>query len=99
MYRFEAALWRWEGDAGWHFLTLPDDVSDDIRARSAGPRRGFGAVRVRVTVGTTSWSTSVFPDAKQGAYILPVKKQVRAAEGLVEGDPVDVGLEVLTPAL
>ena len=55
----------------------------------------FGAVRVRVTVGATTWSTSVFPDSKQGSYVLPVKKAVRVAEGLDDGDDVEVTLEVL----
>ena len=58
-------------------------------------RRGFGAVRVRVTVGATSWSTSIFPDSTRGSYVLPVKKAVRTAEGIREGDDVDVRLEVV----
>ena len=52
-------------------------------------------MRVRATVGATTWTTSVFPDASRGAYVLPVKKAVRHAEGLGEGDPADVVLEVL----
>jgi hypothetical protein len=59
------------------------------------PPRGFGSVRVRATVGGTTWTTSVFPDSTRGAYVLPVKKAVRRAEGLDEGDPADVVLEVL----
>jgi hypothetical protein len=50
---------------------------------------------VRATVGATSWTTSVFPDARRGAYVLPVKRAVRQAEDLDEGDPADVVLEVL----
>lgn len=95
MYRFEAALWRWEGDGGWHFLTLPGEVSDDIRMRTEGLRRGFGSVRVRATIGATSWATSVFPDSGLEAFILPVRKQVREDEGLVDGDSVDVTLELV----
>lgn len=94
MYRFKADLWLHEGDAAWHFLTVPDDVSDDIEARAADQPRGFGSVRVRVTVGATTWSTSVFPDAKRRAYVLPVKKQVRRAEGIEAGDRIAVALEV-----
>ena len=93
MYRFDAELWLWDGDAAWHFVTLPGEVSDDVRAR-AGARRGFGSVRVRVTVGGTSWSTSVFPDSTRGAYILPVKKDVRVRESLDVGDRVSVQLEL-----
>ena len=94
MHRFDAELWLWEGDAAWHFVTLPADLSDDLRARD-GARRGFGAVRVEVTVGASTWRTSVFPDSKRGAYLLPVKKEVRAREGLEVGDVVQVALDVI----
>jgi hypothetical protein len=95
LYRFDAELWLWEADAAWHFVTVPPDVSDDIEAQSSSPRRGFGSVRVKVNIGATSWSTSVFPDKKRQAYVLPVKKQVRTAEGVEAGDRVTVELETL----
>lgn len=94
MHRFEGELWLWDGDAAWHFVTLPGELSDDLRARAGAPR-GFGSIRVRVTVGGTTWSTSVFPDSRRGAYLLPVKKEVRRREGLELGDPVPVQLEVV----
>ncbi len=90
---FEAPLWRWEGGA-WHFVTLPDDVSDEIADHAVSERRGFGSVRVIVTVGSTTWRTSVFPDTKSQAYVLPVKKSVRDAEDLVEGVSARVSIEL-----
>jgi hypothetical protein len=94
-FTFDAELWLYDGDAAWHFITVPADVSDDIEARSTGERRGFGAVKVRVTVGATSWTTSVFPDSKRGAYILPVKAEVRRREDLAAGRRVTVALELI----
>lgn len=95
-YEFAAELWRWSSEkASWHFLTVPDDVSDDIEARTEDERRGFGSVRVRVTIGSSTWSTSVFPDASRAAYVLPVKKAVREREGLAEADRVAVTLELV----
>lgn len=94
-YCFETELWLHQGEAAWHFLTLPADVSDDIEARTADQHRGFGSVRVRVTIGATTWQTSVFPDSKRGAYVLPVKKDVRRAEGIDTGDTVDVRIDLL----
>jgi hypothetical protein len=96
-FSFTAPLWEWSAQGGWFFVTLPPDAADDI-AEIRGAARGFGSVRVQVVVGRTTWSTSVFPDAKQGSYVLPVKKAVRTAEGLAVGDPVDVTLEVLDVA-
>lgn len=95
MYEFDAELWLHAGEAAWYFVTVPEDVSDDIEARTVDESRGFGSVRVRVSVGATTWSTSVFPDSKRGAYILPVKKSVRKAEGIDDGDVVSIALELV----
>jgi hypothetical protein len=92
--RFSAALWRWQAQSGWFFVTLSEDASALVGERPRPPR-GFGSVRVRATVGETSWTTSVFPDSESGRYVLPVKKAVRSAEDVDEGDTVDVILEVL----
>jgi hypothetical protein len=89
-YRFRARLWLHTGQAAWHFVTLPHDVSDEIDELTARNRRGFGSVRVIATIGATTWSTSVFPDTKATSYVLPVKKSVRETEGLVADDVVDV---------
>ena len=29
-FAFDSPLWRWEGDTGWHFISLPEDVADEI---------------------------------------------------------------------
>ncbi len=94
-HEFTAELWAYDGPSGWHFLTVPGEVSEDIR-ELAGPTTGFGAVRVQVRIGATTWLTSVFPDASTGCYVLPVKKAVRRSESLEVGDPVQVSLKLRT---
>jgi hypothetical protein len=93
-FEFGAPLWRYPGAGGWHFVSLPDEVSADITEMTVGARRGFGSVRVDATVGATSWRTSIFPDSKTGTYLLPVKKAVRVAEHLEAGDEVRAQLQV-----
>lgn len=97
-FRFSAVLWRAEAQDAWFFVTLPPEVADGVRRRPRPPR-SFGSVRVEVTVGTSTWRTSVFPDTARGSYLLPVKKAVRAAEDLEEDEPVEVGLEVLADGI
>jgi hypothetical protein len=96
LYRTRAKLWRYPGEkASWYFLTLPRKVADEIRLVDAGPaRRGFGSLRVQATIGGSTWSTSIFPSTKDDSYLLPVKAQVRKAEGLQEGRMVALQLEV-----
>ena len=91
-FTFDAELWEHDGDAAWHFLTLPFDVSDAIDAATEGMRRGFGSVRVDVRIGATAWSTSVFPDKGRESYVLPVKAEVRRREDLAAGSRPTVSL-------
>lgn len=97
VYSFTEPLWEHDGPAAWYFITLPHDVTDEIDELTEGRQRGFGSVRVRVTVGAMTWATSIFPDTKVGSLVLPVKKAVRTAAGLTDGDPVAVTLELLDP--
>lgn len=91
---FTAELWVPEAGE-WVFVTLPEDVSRDIREAPRPPRPGFGSVRVEVRIGGSSWATSVFPSSELGAYVMPVKKVVRVAEGIEPGDSVEVTITTL----
>lgn len=93
-YRFRGELWMHQGEAAWYFVTLPVEIADEIDERTATTRRGFGSVPVSATIGSTSWTTSVFPDMARRSYLLPVKKQVRAAEDLDDGDVIEVFLDL-----
>ena len=83
------------GEGSWVFVTVPREASDSIRSVPREPRPGFGSLRVEVTLGTSVWNTSIFPDSKTKCYVLPVKKAVRAAQGVEVPDVVDVTIELL----
>lgn len=91
----QAKVWLYTGFAAWHFLTLPKDKSAMIAGEFAALKRGWGSLRVIVTIGKTSWKTSIFPDKKAGAYLLPLKADVRKKEKIAEGDMVDFLLEIV----
>lgn len=93
-FRFTSELWLAQAEAAWVFVTVPASISDEIAETVTTPA-GFGSVRVSVTIGTTRWDTSVFPDSRRGTYILPIKKQVRATESIDVGDEVEVDLKLL----
>ena len=80
-------------DMQWgEFKKLPEDVDEEVRLLS-GPRRGFGSVRVEVSCGSSTWSTSVFPSAD--GFVLPLKAAVRRAELLEVGSPARFTLRLL----
>ena len=88
-------MWEYEGPAAWFFVSLPHDVADEIAEAFEGRANGFGSVRVEVRIGSTTWATSIFPDKKNATYVLPVKKEVRRAEGLEAGSVAVLELATL----
>ena len=94
-------LWRWttpSAPAAWHFVTIDSAAGEALSAtalmrRLEGMSRGFGSLKVRVTIGESTFKTSVFPSKEQKGWLLPVKASVRKAEGLGEGDAVELALE------
>lgn len=46
---------------------------------------GWGSLPVTAVIGKTSWKTSIFPDKKIGAYLLPLKSEIRKKENIVAG--------------
>jgi len=95
MITVTAPLWLWTGENGsWHFITVPEELADEIRAHALESPRGFKSVKVEARIGDISWRTSIFP-IRSGGYFLPVKKEVRCGAGIVAGDQVTVELELL----
>jgi hypothetical protein len=75
-------------------VTLPADISDEIRARFAGAHRSHGSLPVRATLGTSSWDTSLFADNKSSSYLLPIKADIRRREDVAVGDTVTLTLDL-----
>lgn len=96
-YEFDAQLWLWEARTAdsWTFLGLPPEIADEVLELAGPYARGFGSLRVEVTLGGTVWRTSIFPDNRARTYVLPVKRAVRRAEGVAAGDTVHVRLALL----
>ena len=94
---FDCQLWVWDArkTETWTFVSLPGDAADEISELTAGRTRGFGSVRVRATIGGSTWRTSIFPDGARQTYVLPVKRAIRTAEGLDAGDTTTVTVELL----
>jgi hypothetical protein len=87
-------VWKYYADkASWYFLTLGDKATKLILEKR-GKRKGWGSVRVEITLGDTIWRTSVFPDKKKG-FILPIKASVRKAECVNEGDTISIFVKLI----
>lgn len=94
-WSFTAELWEWTSKASWFFVSVPEADADDIEEQHGRAAGGFGSIRVEVTVGSTTWKTSIFPSKQEETYVLPVKKAVRKAEGLEPGSVATVHLTIM----
>jgi hypothetical protein len=47
-----------------------------------------------ISIGQIKWQTSIFPDSKSKGYLLPIKKSVRIAAKIFEGQVVDFEIEI-----
>jgi hypothetical protein len=92
VYRVKTKVWIYPGDTPWHFVTIDQKESKEIKEKHGKVRRGFGSIPVEVKVGKTSWKTSVFPN-KDGTYLLPIKAKVRKQEGIFEDDTIEIMLK------
>jgi Domain of unknown function (DUF1905) len=84
------------GQSAWHFVSVPEDLSAEIKSLFGDLKRSWGSLPVVARIGETSWKTSIFPDNKTGTYLLPLKAEVRKKERISAGDTVTVTLEILT---
>ena len=83
---FTGKIWYWRGPSPWHFVTVPEQQSSDLKAISGLVTYGWGMIPVRVEIGEARWKTSLWP--RDGHCIVPIKASVREAERIDEGDEV-----------
>ena len=87
-YTWTGELFEWRGPSPFHFIAMTANDGDDLREIANEVTYGWGVIPVRVRIGSTEWTTSLFP--REGSYLVPVKDKVRRAETLTLGDRVAV---------
>jgi hypothetical protein len=87
-FEFSAEIWEWRGPAPFYYVTVPAEISTEIKANEAMLTYGWGVIPVRAIIGNTEFTTSLFP--KDGLYVLGLKVAVRKPEQLEVGQVIDV---------
>ena len=85
-------VWEWRGPSPFYFVTVPEDESVQLESVSSLVTYGWGMIPVEATIGSTRWTTSLFP--KDALYVVPLKSAIRRAERIDVGDVVRVLLDV-----
>ena len=91
---FSGEIVEWRGPPPYLFVVAPEEESAAIEAVSGLVSYGWGCIPVRARVGTTYFTTSLFP--REDMYFVPIKRVVQRAEHVGLGDRVTVRLELDT---
>jgi hypothetical protein len=89
---FDGELVYWRGPSPFHFVAVPPDGAELLHVVAPVATYGWGVIPVTVTIGRTTFQTSLFP--RDGGYLVPVKDAVRRAERLELGDMLDIELTI-----
>jgi len=91
-FTFSAIPFQYSGKGAWYFVSLPIDMSTEIRETFRSEEEGWGRLKASAKIGNTEWQTAIWFDTKLNTYLLPVKAEVRKKEkvGVVEAVEVRI---------
>ena len=89
-FQFEARIWNYSSVGSWFFVSLPKSVSQEIRTAFHWREEGWGRLKVKASIGKTTWDTAIWYDTKFETYLLPLKAEIRRKEYLNDGNSVSV---------
>lgn len=96
LYTITEKVWLYPSEtAAWHFVSVPKDIAAQIKKDFGARAKGFGSLPVSVTIGESTWKTSIFPDKRSSSYLLPLKKSVREKEDINDKDKITYTLQIL----
>lgn len=94
VYKLKLKVWQWPNsqsrDGGWHFVTLPKNVSKKIR-----DKHGKGMKKIEVIIGKTKYNTSLLWHNIDQAYLVAIKKVVRKKEDVFKEDMVALYFKII----
>ncbi len=93
-YKFQNTLWQHNGVSGWHFVTLPQRLSTEIRELFQKEEQGWGRLPVMALIGDTTWATAIWFDTKNNRYLLPLKSEIRKKKNIQVGDTLFIRLKI-----
>lgn len=87
-FSFSGKVFEWRGPSPFHFVALPPAEAEEVADQVALVTYGWGMVPVSATIGSTDFTTSLWP--KNDTFFLPIKDVVRRREQIEIGDTVSV---------
>lgn len=93
-YPFSAEVWKHSSPGGWHFISLPKKLAEEIRENLKWQEEGWGRLKVVAKIETSEWETAIWFDTKADTYFLPLKAEIRKKQQLEIGKNVTVFISI-----
>ena len=74
----------------WVFVSLPKEISIEIRNNFKMLEEGWGRLKITAKVGNSEWKTAIWFDTKEDTYLLPLKAEIRKKEGISLDEEIGV---------
>lgn len=91
----EVWLWGYDDNAPWHFVSIPQKETMQIKKDFGALSRGWRSLPVSVTIGKSIWQTSIFLDSRTDSYLVPLKAAIRKKEDVYKGDNIKFSIKIL----
>lgn len=89
-YEFSEKPWQHSSPGGWYFVSLPKEISKEIRSVLKSEEDGWGRLKAIARIGKSEWKTAIWFDSKKETYLLPLKAEIRKKENIEMGKQIDV---------
>ena len=87
-YDFSARLWQDPSPGGWFFISIPKNISKEIRENLKWQEEGWGRMKASVAIDKLEWDTAIWFDKKMDTYLLPIKAEIRRKVNLQLDDTI-----------
>lgn len=87
-HTFTAKIEHVNQPGGWYYVSVPAQISIPLRILAVN----FGFIAITVTVGGSSWQTSLLPKG-DGTHCIPLPAKVRTEEKLSFGAEIEIFFE------
>ncbi len=95
-YKFKAQVEKFNLPAAWYFVIVPEELMKKVKAKK--PKTiGRGFFPVNVTLGSTTWRTSLLPMGNKTGdkrFFIALKASVRKNELVEAGEEITVRFDL-----
>jgi hypothetical protein len=88
-FAFSAKAWQHTSPGSWYFVSLPEELAQEIRKGLKSEEEGWGRLKAKAKIGNSEWKTAIWFDTKRNTYLLPLKAEIRKKEHIEVGKNVE----------